>query len=179
MNQITQLPETLWSIRDAVIEATHKGEEAPRELSLIHDWLENDGWTELVDQNPNGELAVSIQSFCFDDAELRALTEVDESILITDEMRIHYTRERLQELNSGSFSYDYSEITFCRLENNVGRSVVLGAMFKAQQGGWEVYWVGLFTTAEQFFHSMKLNGLWTVGELDSIDDDSILQFWSK
>ena len=179
MSCITQLPAHLWPYRDSVIDAVHSGNEAPESISLIYEWLENDGWTELVDQNANGDLAVSIPNLCSEDAELRAVLDIDDAVLITNQMKIQHTRERLQELDSGSFFYDYPEITFCRIENNDGMSVVLGALFKVQQGGWDVNWVGVFKTSEQFFQAMKLNGLWTVSELDSIDDQSILQFWNN
>ncbi len=177
MNNSIHVPVQLWQIRDEVIDAVYSGSDIPESISLIYKWLENDGWTELVDKNPNGDLAVSIHSFCSDDAELRLLLDLDDSVSISDLMRIQHTREQLQHLKINSISYDYLEITFCKIEDKNGRSAVLGAMFEAQQGGSEVYWTGVFATSEQFVQSLKLNGLWTVDELEAIDDESILQCW--
>ena len=179
MNHITHLPEKLWPIRDAVIDAVLRGGEPPEEISSIYEWLEKDGWIELVDRNPNGDLAVSIHSFCYDDAELRALLDIDDLVPIGDEVRIQFTREGLRELESDSNSYDYPEITFCRIESKDRRSVVLGATFENQPGGCEVYWMGVYTNAEQFINAMKFKGIWPLDEVDTIDDESILRFWSK
>ena len=179
MIHITHLSTKLWSIRDAVIDAVLSGNEPPAEISSIYEWLENDGWTELVDRNPNGDLAVSIYSFCYDDAELRALLDIDDLVPVSDEMRIQLTREGLRELKSDSISYEYPEITFCRIEGKDRRSVVLGATFENQPGGCVVHWMGVYKNAEQFINAMKFKGLWPLNEVGMIDDESILRFWRK
>jgi hypothetical protein len=88
MSCITQLPAHLRPCRDAVIDAVHSGNQVPESISLIYEWLENDGWTDLVDQNSNGDLAVSIPNLCSEDAELRAVLDIDDAVLITNQMRI-------------------------------------------------------------------------------------------
>lgn len=178
MKHITNLPKQFWSIRDAVIEAELNGEPSPNNISEIYDWLENDGWTELVDRNPNDEMVIYVAGFCENDAELRAILKFDDSVKITNEMRIEYTREYLKKINSDEINYDYPEITYCTIERDDGKSVALGAMMVVQPGGWAVEWSGVYADAESFIQTMKLNGYWTLEDIGSIDDVAILNFWN-
>lgn len=177
MKNNVNFPEQFRPIRDAVIDAGIRGDNPPDEISEIYKWLEGDGWSELVDRNPNGQMAIDVSRLCEDDSELRAILDIDDSIEIKNSMRSAYTQQLLKEIVSGEIDYDYPEITYLKLENEEGKSVVLGAVLAVQPGGWDVEWHGIFADEEQFIETMKLNGLWLLEAIELIDDNSILQFW--
>jgi hypothetical protein len=178
MTKPNKFPKNLWPIRDTVIERIHAGKTLPSEIQKIYEWLSNEGWDDLVGKDSNESMIIYLGSFCENDAELRTVFDVEDSIGITDQMRIQFSRDLLSKVISGEDSYDYSTVVFYPLKGNDEKEVIICATLNCQQGGWDVEWNGVFLISDLIFKEFKIEGIYLVDHLDTIDDASILSFWN-
>lgn len=179
MTTSTLLPQSLWPIRNAVIQHVHAGKNPPLEISQIYAWLEGEGWDELVGEGSKEEMVIDISRFCENDSELRAIHDLDDLVEITDQMRVNHSRDLLAKVISGEDDYDYPTVVFYTLEGSDGKSVVICGTLNIQPGGWDVEWDGVFLTSAQFLEGLKLYGIYLIEDIDSIDDASIISFWNQ
>ena len=169
------LPKSLWSARDAVIDAFHNGREAEDELKQIKDWLKLDGWDSPLEK---WESILDLQQIkqYLNDKEF-ALGWVGEDAEITDKMRIEHARQMLTIPFEGG---DYSVFTahLYKLESKDGRSVTLGGTMEIIPGGPEVSWAGLYKDEAEFMLSLKGWSL-TLEQVGEKTDKQLLALWQK
>lgn len=178
MTSSTKLPENLWPLRDLLIEQVHAGDSFLPEVKQIYEWLADEGWDELVGPLSNEEMVLNLNRFCENDGELQAILDLDESVEITDEIRVYHFREQISKSLSGIANYDSSTVVFYLMESSGGKSAVIGAMLSVQQGGWDVDWDGVFLTAEEYVDQLRESGIWLARDIEKIDDSTIISFWN-
>ena len=167
------LPESLWSARDAVIDAFFNGHEAKDELNQIKDWLELDGWDSLLDK---WEFAVDLNGIkdYLNDEEF-ALGWVGEGVEITDRMRIEHSREMLITPFDDSSAFTIHNY---KLESKGGKSVILGGTMETISGGPEISWIGIYKDEDEFRLSLKSWSL-TFEQVTELTDEQVLALWQK
>ena len=87
MSTPVEFPAELIPIRDAVIEHVISGSPIPSELSLITEWLGNDGYQELIRSwDENGEdICIDIKHLAdkFSDEMMHEYGDIDAEVTIT------------------------------------------------------------------------------------------------
>lgn len=177
--KIPDLPNELHKARDEVIESVHTNTETPDCIELIYEWLELDGW-DAVTSNPAKEgMAINVQRFREDmlnDGEFEYYFGEDEEI--TDEKRITFARERMQqrldEGDDGDYFPSYSSYEMVRGD---GKSALIGCTIVIIPGGPEPSWWGAYKTEEDFLQSLKSCDLIPFGNIADIPDAEILSYW--
>jgi len=177
MDAIPELPQNLWSIRDAAIDSIINGTKAPN-LQPIYDWLEDDGWDAIVGAWSNEEMAIKLEDLAetaFDDEELAYDLDMDVKD-ITDEMRITRTRELINEsLDDG---YESPSVHSYKLLPESDESPVIGCVMEIHgQGGAVADWWGVYKNHDDFIKSIRASGLILLSELDALTDEKILSLW--
>jgi hypothetical protein len=179
MTSSTVFPESLWPIRDAVIDLVHAGKNPPPEISEIYEWLNSEGWDDLVGESAYEESVIELYRFCENDSEVRAIFNYDDTVEITDKMRIEYTRYLLGKVITGEDDSDNPTIAIYHLEGGNEKSVVIGGRLDIQQGGLDVTWEGVFLTSGDFMDQLEGSGIYLIGNIGKIDDSTIISFWNS
>jgi hypothetical protein len=179
MSSIPEIPESLWSIRDAAIDHILKGTPEP-ELKPLYDWFEFDGWDAVTSAWTHEDMTLNLfqlAQYTFEDDEMAACEgiEVDE---ITDELRISYARGCIER------SYDDEYLTptlhSCELKRANGDAVILGCVMEIHgQGEPYLNWWGLFKTQAEFYDSIRNSGFIIDSDEEGITDEKILSMWQS
>ena len=109
------LPRRLWPIRDAEISHALTGSPLPKNLRLLQEWLESDGWDALIEAWDDDAAGIDLKSLArhaFSDTELRhsrwLTSRKHRSEVITDDVRVRYARDlvdgHISEVEHGSAS---------------------------------------------------------------------------
>ena len=177
MSTIPELPQNLWSIRDAAIDSIINGTEAPN-LQPIYDWLENDGWDALVGIWSNEEMAINLEYLAYTEFDADELAyDMDTDVKdITNEMRVARARELIDGVK-----YDgYVSVHSYKLAQGNEKSPVIGCVMETQgQLGESVGWWGAFKNDDGFYQSLRQCDTFLLSDIDSLADEKILSLWNK
>ena len=170
-----ELPNSLHKLAVEVINSVVNGSLPLPDLKPIEDWLEDEGWDEVV---------MSVQGSCvyldhvasdfFNDDSVREHSDSDD-VHITDEIRVHFGRMFIES------RLEQSEDSVHAVELNVSPlpSVFLDCMVIGQgQGGWLIEWGSAYGSIQELLDSYgKVEAL--IGESANVSDERILELWRK
>lgn len=177
----TSLPENLWPDRDAAVAYAHDKTRPEPDLSRLQEWLEGDGWDALLSGEEHMALNMEYLSHAeFIDGELRVMEEIEDEEPITDEMRLRYARQKIEEeLESDDGCSNPSVATYPLLAAD-GRTAYMGCVIEIHgQAGPATNWWGVYETKEDFYKSSQECGIWIDERLNSIDDQYLLSVWQQ
>ena len=175
---MNRLPETVQLIADAAISAFQREGTGSDLLTEIYEWLEVDGWDELI-AGDNEQMAVDLKDaqILFDDRELRKELDVPAGKPITDNERVSWARTQLQSRLDDEWITQLSIHTFPIFASD-GSTAVIGCLIGIHgQGGPECEWQGLFATKDDFLSHLKARHYWITPLMGEIPDDVILKLW--
>jgi hypothetical protein len=183
MGKPANLPENLVAIRDKAIDyAFGRTNSEPKDLQRLYEWLEVDGWDELVGPEAEEDFAVAIDWVAeqhFNDEELESWEGLDPTD-IDDALRVKFARDRLDNV----FDEDeWSVLSICGalLENESGDSAYICASLTSEgQGGMKADWDGVFKTFADFQETIRNSeSLVLMDDCPNLSNDQILRLWKK
>jgi len=181
------MPVELQPSLDAVIAAARKGVRKPigPAFDAVTSWCEahqNESGLESGDYG-EGFLVVSLEGElpgCSDD-EIELPEGVDETEL-SDEVRVAYIRERLDEIFDGA-SGDadvYPMGCFIRVQASTGERAILGYFLSGGggMGGLAVDWEGVYRNVKEFRAELRRGGYLTgPDDAEKTSDTALIQLW--
>ena len=125
----SEIPKRFWKTRDAAIEALLSNSPLPEGIAELQDWLATDGWDDLLAAWINEDVALNLKewaTFKFSDPSLRDDEGHDDSVAITDQMRVDYAREAICYAVENSESDDSPSVHSFPIKRDDGECAVLG-----------------------------------------------------
>jgi len=168
------LPHALHNLAAKVINSVVNGSLPLPDLKPIENWLEDDGWDEVV-RSVQGSCVYldHIASDFFNDDCIREHLDSDD-VHITDEMRIQFGHTFIDD------RLEQSEDTVHAVELNVSPhpSVFLDCMIIGQgQGGWLLEWGTVYKSVHELLESYKkLDAV--IGSSAEVSNKKILELWN-
>ena len=183
MQSIIKLPDNLQKIRDNIIENITSKSFSIDDLIELQKWLEEDGWDDLVAPFRLDELALNLNEWDvenYSEYSLREYEGLDDSEVVSDEMRINFARKRIQdEIENGDGLTNPSVISY-EIKNDDEKSVILGCTVEIHgQLGPEVKWHGVFISKEAFYEHLRNNRFILQSEIEHMSDSKILELWKN
>lgn len=178
----TEINQEIQKNIDNIVIAFHAGKTDQKALEVVQDWLEVDGWDELIADLDDG-LAVNIEALAddfFNDDYAAFELDVDEDDL-TDGARIQIGRDRFDEVFNEDNESFVDTLHCHELVATNGLRAFLTCIIQVMgQGGPMCFWTGLVTDREQFLEDIKKKGVyWFPRAWGPIPDDGILSRWTK
>ena len=177
----SELPKKFWKTRDALVEHLLSNSRLPAGLADLQEWLATDGWDDLLAAWINEDVALNLEGWApykFYDSALRDAEELDDSVAITDQMRVRYAREAISyavEISDGDDSPSVHSFTIERAD---GERAVLGCTVEIHgQYGPVPQWHGVFADKEDFYRHLRSIGFLFHSEAAEIGDAEILALW--
>jgi len=175
-------PELQLACDESVASFKQSHQESP-ELKKIKEWLEVDGWDNLLaDYGENTVIKIgSVAQLDFNDEELRANLGFESDHDVTDFDRILWGRQCINYLFDGGDESFLCDILCYQLKATNGDTVVIGCLVENQgQGGPVCDWQGLFNTKVEFLNSLTQEwGFWITPLMGDVTDEAILSYWQK
>jgi hypothetical protein len=178
----SELPSELVSIKDEIVAHIHTASALPDTLNQFEKWFEGDGWDLLIGTEGLVGYALDLQhtaSFKFYDSELLSEYELEDSLSITDVMRIEYGHlliERAMEEYEG----DVCPSVHCIKLSTDNKSAVIGCLVEIHgQGGPVTFWQGVYRTQEEFLKAVRAKHIVMFDEIKHIGDQEILNLWNR
>lgn len=182
---ILEVPPALHAIRDAAIEFALNGGEPPADLHLLEEWFANDP---EVYENTHSETSAmqydqalrvgsgSLYWAC--DSELRDHLGLSEDAVVTDAMRIGYTRDLWEE--EWIFGGETVVAVATRsIEADDGRACVIGYFEESHgQSGVVCVWEGVFSDDDAWEAHLKKIGLHRYSGPAEVPDDIVLEVYT-
>jgi hypothetical protein len=183
MNSKIKIPESIQRICDYLIENAASKTFSNNDLIELQKWLEADGWDDLSAPWRLDTLALNLNEWDIEtlsDSSLCDFEGLDESELITDEIRVNFARERIQdEIENGDGLTNPSIIDY-KIENADKKSVILGCTVEIHgQLGPEIHWHGVFENKDKFYEYIRNNNYIIQSEVEEMSDSIILGLWKK
>ena len=181
---VLEVPPALHAIRDAAIEFALNGGEPPADMHLLEEWFSDDL---DVYENTHSETAAarydpalrvgSGNLYWACDSELRDHLGLSEDAVITDAMRIDYTRELWEE--EWIFGGDTVVAVATRaIEDANGRACLIGYFEESHgQSGVVCVWEGVFSDDEAWEEHLKKMGLHRYSGPADVPDDIVLEVY--
>lgn len=176
----TELPRKFWKTRDAAIEHLLSNSRLPTGLVDLQEWLATDGWDDLLAAWINEDVALNLKDWAaykFSDSSLRDDEGHDDSVAITDQMRVDYAREAISYAVENSSSDDSPSVHSFPIKRDDGRSAVLGCTVEIRGHGHILQWHGVFADKDDFYRHLRAAGFLFHSEADEIGDSEILSLW--
>ena len=182
MNIQLELHAQLFPIRDAVIEHVISGSPIPLDLSLITEWLGNDGYQELIRSwDENGEdICIEIKHLAdkFSDEMMHEYGDIDAEVTITDEMRINHIKKMCSDYFIEASCWPVLTIHGYKVIRDDGQFAIIGYLMGVYgQGGPEFEYYGIFPDKESFYKKLKEDS-YLINDIDSFEIAKILSTWS-
>lgn len=182
MGYLIEFPAELKKISDIVVENTLQGILPPDNIKLIYDWLEVEGWDDLLGNLDTWAINLNyLAQHEFDDESLKYYLEDFHDKLnvdINDEVRLSYAKELIQ--NESGDNGRVVSVNSYKLEREDGKLSYIGCYIEMQgQGGPAPQWCGIFKSKEEFIDFIKKSGFVFTEEIGLIVDDVILNLWNK
>ena len=175
------LPKRFWKARDASIEHVCSKAPLPAALADLQEWLATDGWDDLLAAWINEDVALNLEGWApykFYDSALRDAEELDDSVAITDQMRVRYAREAISYAVEISDGDDSPSVHSFPIERADGERAVLGCTVEIHgQYGPVPQWHGVFADKNDFYRHLRAAGFLFHSEADEIGDAEILALW--
>lgn len=157
-----EFPRSLWSARDAVIEATFQRRRATMAEKALKDWLLDDSGF-LSDDGYSAFTRLSIDpvgvicSLAFENRDLRDYLDLEKSEKITDHHRVSYARLIMQNALDDDFSATFVDVR--SISDGADRTALIGFTSSSMgQSGISFEWVGAFCDQIKFFEHLEANG---------------------
>lgn len=183
MNIDPLFPPNLQAVADTVLQEFLTGVDEPKGLSLIHDWLEVDGWDFLIaDLGQQSALKLGyIAQLEFSDSETRYNLEIPKEVEVQDVDRLNWARQRIEYAQAGDDGYLLASLHTYRLIGNNGSHAFVGCLIEIHgQGGPVCEWWGLWKTPDDFYEAVGNDGFnWVIPRMGEISDQVILSMWEK
>ena len=181
MSTPVELPLELFPIRDAVIDHVVSGSPIPSDLSLITDWLGNNGYEELIRSwNENGEdICIEIKHLNdeFSDKAIHEYEDIDAGVTITDEMRINHIKQMCRDYFIEASCWPVLTIHGYKVIRDDGQSAIIGYLMGVYgQGGPEFEYYGIFADKESFYKKLKEDS-YLINDIESFEIEKILSTW--
>ena len=182
MSTPVEFPAELIPIRDAVIEHVISGSPIPSELSLITEWLHDDGYSELIKSwEKNGEdICIEIEHLDdkFSDEMMHDYGDIDAGVTITDEMRINHIKKMCSDYFIEASCWPVLTIHGYKVIRDDGQSAIIGYLMGVYgQGGPEFEYYGIFADKESFYKKLKEDS-YLINDIDSFAIAKILSTWN-
>jgi hypothetical protein len=179
MKTIPELPKSLYSLRDAIINSILKSTPVP-ELQPLYEWLETDGRDVLIDSWCNEEMAVNLNYLAqteFIDSEL-GIQEGIKVEDVTDEMRLDYSRKVIND--SVDDGYICPSIHAYKLEQDNDTSPVIGCLMEIHgQSGPVLEWWGVFKNHLDFYKALDESNFVLFSKSDELNDERLITLWKN
>ena len=181
MSTPLELPAELFPIRDAVIEHVVTGSPIPSDLSLITEWLRNDGYEELIRSwEENGEdswIEIKYLADKFSDEMMHDYADIEAGVTITDDMRIDHIRAICRSHYIEETGWPVLTIHGYKVNRGDGQSAIIGYLMGiCGQGGPEFEYYGIFADKESFYKKLKEDS-YLINDIDSFEIAKILSTW--
>lgn len=177
----SEIPKRFWKARDAAIEHVLSKAPLPAALADLQEWLATDGWDDLLAAWINEDVALNLvgwATYKFNDSALRDAEELDESVAITDQMRVRYAREAISCAVENGDGNDGPSIHSFAIERADGACAVLGCTVEIHgQYGPVPQWHGVFADMDDFYRHLRAAGFLFHSEAREIGDAEILALW--
>jgi hypothetical protein len=151
------------------------------DLTPLGEWLEVDGWDDLLAAWTNEDVALNLKewaNFKFSDSSLRDDEGIDDSVAITDQMRVDYARAAISDAVEQSDGYDSPSVHSFPIERKDGKQAILGCTVEIHgQTGPVPQWHGVFADKEAYYGYLRETGFLLHSNVDEISDAEILSFW--
>jgi len=180
MPMVSELPKKFWKTRDAAIEHLLSNSRLPTGLVDLQDWLATDGWDDLLAAWINEDVALNLKEWAaykFSDSSLRDDEGHDDSVAITDQMRVDYAREAISYAVENSEGADSPSVHSFPIKRDDGRSAVLGCTVEIRGHGYIPQWHGVFADKDDFYRHLRAAGFLFHSEAEEIGDGGILALW--
>ena len=177
----SEIPKRFWKARDAAIE--HVLSKAPLSAALadLQEWLATDGWDDLLAAWIDEDVALNLKGwgpYQFYDSALRDAEDLDESVAITDQMRVRHAREAISYAFENSDGDDSPSVHSFPIERADGERAILGCTVEIHgQYGPVPQWHGVFADKNDFYRHLRAAGFLFHSEADEIGDAEILALW--
>jgi hypothetical protein len=181
VNPTKSIPDSFQDLVDRAIDRCRSGLSPPDDLSTLYDWLEGDGYDDLLAASGD-VIGVWIESMATDhfyDSNLRDWEGIPKTTKITDADRIGFIVERISEAGGGGLGDSpFPSILKFPLLSSRGRPAVVGGYATmCGQGGPEFTWLGLFTDESAFVDRLRTVGIQLESELISASESELLKWW--
>lgn len=178
---IAELPKKFWAIRDATVEHVLSNSPLPKDLNDLQEWLATDGWDYLLAAWIDDDVVLNLKNWAnyqFLDSSLRATEGVDDSVEITDQMRIEYARSAISDAIEEYEGYDNPSVHSFLLQRDDGMVAVLGCTVEIHgQAGPIPVWHGVFSSKEVFYNYLRKSGFLFHKEANLISAPEIMALW--
>jgi hypothetical protein len=183
MTKANNFPVELQAACNASVASFKQSHELFPELDKIKEWLEVDGWDNLLaDYGENTAIKIGgLAQYEFNDDELLANLDLPSDYKLTDLDRIKWGRQCINDLFDGGDESFLCEVLCYELKAINGDTAVIGCLLENQgQGGPVCDWQGLFNTKEEFLNSLAQEwGFWITPLMGDVTDEVILSYWQK
>ena len=183
MHSKTLLPAHLQAIADKVVDEFIVGNSHPDGLEAIYEWLEIDGWEQLL-TDLGAEMALKLHhlaAFDFNDNETRWNLDIPDDQSIQDSDRLNWARQRIEYYQTGEDGYVFVSVHAFPLVSSEGKVAIVGCLIEVHgQAGPVCDWRGLWRTREEFYDALASDGqIWLTPRMGDIPDEVILSLWAK
>jgi hypothetical protein len=183
MKAINNLPEFLQADCDEVVAAFNNGKTAPKNLEKIKEWLEVDGWDDLI-ADLGEQMAIDLadlSQFDFNDQEARDSQDIPDDLSITDEDRIRWGRNKIDSVLSEYDDCLLPSLHTYTLKASDGSTATIGCLVEIHgQSGPVCEWQGMWSSREEFLDSFSKGGkYWVTPLMGDVPDEVILSIWQK
>jgi hypothetical protein len=178
---ISDLPERLHQVIEAVVDHASNKAPLPTRLSEVVEWFEGEGWDHICSSTDENYTALKLFHLAwlnFSDQELEANQE--ELVPITNEVRLSYARNLIAEALEMSDGYDCPSVHAVEIANAQGQSATLGWLIEIHgQGGPVAEFQGIYPNKAAFYQSLRDVDYVLQTEQDYVKDETILRLWTK
>jgi hypothetical protein len=179
----SELPKRFWKSRDAAIEHLLSNSGLPAGLADLQEWLATEGWDDLLAAWINEDVALYLVGWApykFYDSALRDAEELDDSVVITDQMRVRYAREAISYAIENSDGDNSPSVHSFPIERVDGEHAILGCTVEIHgQYGPVPKWHGVFADKDDFYRYLRAAGFLFHSETNEIGEAEILALWES
>jgi hypothetical protein len=176
----SELPKKYWKTRDALVEHLLSNSRLPAGLPNLQEWLATDGWDDLLAAWINEDVALNLKewrTYKFSDAFLRDDEGHDDSVVITDQMRVHHARKAISYAVENSEWDDSPSVHSFSIERKDGERALLGCTVEIRGHDHIPKWHGVFADKDDFYRYLRAAGFLFHRAADEIGDAEILALW--
>jgi hypothetical protein len=176
----SELPKKFWETRGALVEHLLSNSPLPASLADFQEWLATDGWDYLLAAWINEDVALNLKvwtTYIFCDSSLRSTEGLEDSVAITDQMRVDYARAAISYAVRNSKGDDSPSVHSFPIEREDGARAVLGYTVEIRGHDHIPQWHGVFADSDDFYRHLRSTGFLFHSEAAGIGAAEILALW--
>jgi hypothetical protein len=181
MTNENNFPVELQAACNTSVASFKQSHELSPELEKIKEWLEVDGWDNLLaDYGENTAIKIGELAYHqFNDDELLANLDFPSDYKVADLDRIKWGRQCINDLFDGGDESYLCDVLCYELKATNGDTAFIGCLLENQgQGGPVASWQGLFNTKEEFLSSLSADPFyWITPLMGDVSDEALLNNW--